>query len=53
MSANDHPLGWHVVRVTIEAVSPLSCASGQGQESDIALVRDANGLPTSCGRQRP
>lgn len=49
MSDSNPPQGWHIVRVTIEAASPLSCASGQGQDSDIALVRDANGLPMIPG----
>lgn len=49
MSESNPPQGWHIVRVTIEAISPLSCASGQGEEGDIALVRDANGLPMIPG----
>ena len=44
-----HPAGWHVVRVTLQALSPLSCASGIGELSDVALVRDANGLPMIPG----
>jgi CRISPR/Cas system CSM-associated protein Csm3 (group 7 of RAMP superfamily) len=35
----------HLVRATIEALSPLSTASGDGSIYDVALVRDANGLP--------
>lgn len=35
----------HLVRATIETLSPLSTASGDGQMYDMALVRDANGLP--------
>ena len=41
--------GWHIVRVTLQALSPLSCASGIGEDSDVALVRDANGLPMLPG----
>ena len=49
MSDTDIPTGWHLVRVTLEALSPLSCAAGLGQEGDVALVRDANGLPMIPG----
>ena len=49
MSELDSPQGWHVARITIEAMSPLSCSSGQGAESDNGLVRDANGLPMIPG----
>ncbi len=49
MSDTDTATGWHLVRVTLEALSPLSCAAGQGQEGDVALVRDANGLPMIPG----
>lgn len=40
----------HVVRFTLEAVTPLSAGTGQGAGLfDTALVRDANGLPTIPG----
>jgi CRISPR/Cas system CSM-associated protein Csm3 (group 7 of RAMP superfamily) len=42
-------IGWHIARVTIEAQSPLSCASGQRGEADVLLVRDAGGLPMIPG----
>lgn len=35
----------HLLRVTIEAKSPLSSASGDSDNFDVALNRDANGLP--------
>jgi CRISPR/Cas system CSM-associated protein Csm3 (group 7 of RAMP superfamily) len=41
--------GWQIARVTIEAVSPLSCGAGQGLDADNAIVRDANGLPMIPG----
>lgn len=41
--------GWHFARVTLEAVSPLSCGAGQGLDGDNAIVRDANGLPMIPG----
>lgn len=42
--------GWHLVRVTLEALSPLSCGSGEaGPETDVHLVRDPSGLPTIPG----
>lgn len=42
--------GWHLVRVTLEAVSPLSCGSGEaGADADVMLVRDPNGLPMIPG----
>lgn len=37
--------GWHVARITFEAVSPLSCGAGAGERADNALARDASGLP--------
>lgn len=41
--------GWHMARVTFEAVSPLSCGTGQEGLFDMTLVRDANGLPMIPG----
>lgn len=65
MSGEDNPSGaiLHLLRVTIEALSPLSLGSGdvvemtrqrRGEEGTepqnvTALVRDANGLPTIPG----
>lgn len=38
-----------LARITIEALSPLSVGSGELGSSDVALVRDANGLPMITG----
>ncbi|MEN9854890.1 MAG: hypothetical protein RLZZ157_16 [Pseudomonadota bacterium] len=37
--------GWHLLRITLETLSPLSCATGATGVDDVKLVRDANGLP--------
>ena len=39
----------HLARITIEAVSPLSIGAGAGVSHDVALARDANGLPMIPG----
>jgi CRISPR/Cas system CSM-associated protein Csm3 (group 7 of RAMP superfamily) len=49
MSEKNGTKGWHIARITIEAVSPISCGAGQGPEAYNALARDANGLPTIPG----
>ncbi len=41
--------GVHLARVTIEALSPLSCGTGQEGLFDITLVSDANRLPMIPG----
>lgn len=39
-----------VARLTVEAVSPLHCGSGRGDDvSDADVLRDMNGLPTIAG----
>lgn len=43
-------MGWHLVRVTLGALSPLSCGSGAaGADADVLLVRDPSGLPMIPG----
>lgn len=39
----------HLVRFTLETASPLSAASGEAGIFDVALARDANGLPQIGG----
>src|SRR6266705_2917202 len=40
----------HLVRVTLEAATPISIGSGNvEEETDVALIRDANGLPIVPG----
>src|SRR5687768_5200591 len=39
----------HLVRATIEALSPISSASGESDLYDMALVHDANGVPEIAG----
>lgn len=39
----------HLARVTLEAESPLSCASGEAGLFDVVLSRDASGLPQIAG----
>jgi len=39
----------YLARLTIEAESPLSVASGELGASDVALLRDASGLPMIAG----
>lgn len=48
MSAQTEP-GWHLVRFTITALSPLSCGAGDGIAADNIIARDANGLPMIPG----
>lgn len=40
---------FHLARITIQLLSPLSVASGDGGWLDVALLRDANGLPMLSG----
>ncbi len=39
----------HLVRVTIQAETPLSVGSADNGPGDVVIVRDANGLPTIPG----
>lgn len=39
----------HLARITVEACSPLSIGAGSGLSHDVALARDANGLPMIPG----
>lgn len=39
----------HVLRLTLEAQSPISSGGGAATRFDVALVRDANGLPMLSG----
>lgn len=41
--------GVHLARVTLGALSPLSCGTGQEGLFDMTLVRDPNGLPMIPG----
>lgn len=41
--------GWHVMRFTLTALSPLSSGAGEGAMADNAIARDAMGLPMIPG----
>lgn len=42
-------MGWHLVRFTLVAETPLSCGAGEGLLADNAIARDAMGLPMIPG----
>lgn len=42
-------MGWHLLRFTLTALSPLSCGAGEGVKADNAIARDALGLPMIPG----
>lgn len=49
MDDREPPTVLHLVRVSIEAISPLSPATGETGLHDVVLNRDANGLPEIAG----